>query len=227
MKKIVVLLLLITCLFSGTASAEEITLPNGLQFGMDISEAVAVSSYQRSQLTDSDKTYYKAYGFSFLDDCITQKVVIGGIEAEMLVLFDMSGLRQIRYRFLREEVDKSQANKPGESIKNSHKTVEDSLQQKYGDTLDPVQNRHMYMPPVGQYVSWSYTGYIFGVKYDFSYTATALLPTLRIVKMDDGSSVCIDNYVKAQTNGVQYHELTYTYYDFMVNNNNQTNSIGF
>ena len=216
MKKFAVLLILIVLFVTTTALTEEITLPGGLKFGMSMADASMVSGYPREHMGIGNAAFYKEYGLPFGEYCLRQNVVIGGKNAELFAFFDESGLRQIVYSFNADDAS------------SSHKDVEESLQQKYGDSCDPYTNCHMYMPPIDQIIYYNYTVSVFGNPSRQTATITAVNPTLRIVQESDGSVVYIDNYLKTNDSHKWFtHCLSYTYYPHMPEKNTDSGALGF
>lgn len=218
MKKGIILLIALCLLMTAVAGAEEIVLPGGLKFGMSMSEATMVSGFPRQNMGPSDAAYYKAYGIPFGEYCLRQNIIINGMNARMSVFFDENGLCQILYEF-----------ESGDNATHSWLAVEDVLQQKYGSSIDPYQNRHMYMPPIDQRIDYSYMIYIdlFESPISLHQTASAENLTLRESRATDGSVIFIDNYLEVKDGSLQIHKLTYTFYSQAPKKNTAPGSFGF
>lgn len=228
-KTISIVLLLLIVLSSSIAYAENISLPAGLKFGMSISEAVAVSGFSKSSLPAYLENYIDARDLFFMDECISGEVSIGGLDAQMTALFDLSGLKQVKYSFITGK--RTESSGIDDEIMQNYTFVEDSLQQKYGEGLNPSVNKHMYMPLIDEAMEYPFTYTLFGNRTTTWEKVYSLSPTLRLISCEDGSSVYIDHYVQVRSDkygDMQTHYLTYTYYDFSVDTNVNTNtSIGF
>lgn len=238
MKRALVEFLAIVILIIGTtvsAYAEnEITLPAGLEFGMDFSEATAVSQYTPKDASQFEKmeSYINARGFGVLN-YLKGKAIIGGLDAEVYVFFDENGLKQIEYLLYDE---KSSDSNIEESAKEIFNTVESGLTTAYGVPVPEEVGIHRYTQPT-----------VFHCDYDDSpYHISRMIfksdgDTVRVVNLANGSSVYINNlcgtdsYMTSRggvTNIINsysqtYCRLLYTYYDFQIDTSGNSNSVDF
>ena len=92
MKKIVGLVLLVVMLMTNMAAfaENEIALPAGLEFGMSIDEAVAISGFKKSEASYWWADQIDRMGFSE-KAYISGKATIGGYEADVHCFFDDEG----------------------------------------------------------------------------------------------------------------------------------------
>lgn len=238
MKKIIGLLLLILILFTSTLALadNEIVLPAGLEFGMSISEATAVSGYTKKTANEGteEKSEMVAIGFNEAT-YLSGEATIGGFPATVTVYFHDNRLTQIRYLF--KYVNRSGSDK-GDSpeIVTSYNDVESALESQYGASLNSKDATHEFAI---RGASFEYEYKSSDGKTTFSIWAPIKKVSVRTIDLSDGGCVYIDNYMqgwtKSQTPGTilnnayrQYHFLTYTYYDFQLqNDDNKTNSVGF
>ena len=187
MKKRVFILTTIFMLLITVAIADtEIVLPNGLQFGMTLTEAIAISGYgkgDRAPITDARLT---AMGFDC--DYLVGQASIGGHQASVKVFFDENYLRQIIY--ILASVDRKGSDSGvSETIEASWVSVGDALKQKYGQ---PQETSHQYK---NSFVEYSfYSGNSKRKETDHAYPKEGF-----VVNVSDGS-VYIDNYVVNRMN---------------------------
>lgn len=237
MKKIIGMLLMITILFSTTililpsraAIAEnEISLPNGLQFGMSLSEATAVSGYRQDKNSPIHDAMMTAMGFDC--DYLYGIATIGGYEASIEIYFENDYLRQIRYN-LGGAKRSSSVSDINEEIEASWISVGDALKEKYGQ---PQESSHQFK---NSSVTYSFgSGENKREEWDYIQSGEEFVVNV------NGGSVYIDNnivngsntadtgslYDLLDTNYYQNHYLTYTFYDFQVDSNTEkSNSVDF
>lgn len=237
-RMLAILLTIVLSIISIAVSAcaeNEITLPAGLEFGMDYAEATAVSHYSPQNASESKKMegYVNARGFSSYDYLVGE-ATIGGLEAEVYVFFDENGLKQIEYLLYDEKLSDSNAEK--ESAKEIFNIVESGLTTTYGEPVSEEEGIHQYTQPI-----------IFNCDYDSApnHTSRQILKsfgdTVRIVKLANGGSVYINNLCGVEnfltssgrvTNIVgryssAYSRLMYTYYDFQIDSSGNSSSVGF
>ena len=232
-KRIVSIMIMLSIFFStfaisGYALGEEVVLPSGLKFGMSVSQATAVSGYDKYGLDDTFfEAYFKECSYEFSTEARLQgEATVGELPASVNVFFDDKGLKQVKYTFT---VDENSASSVASSISSAYEYVETSLQSKYGKALDTTTHKHAYMPVVDEPLYFAWLLSIFGGAYTSteSESINNTMHTLRSISFSDGSSVYIDHYVE-ERNGKQSHMLSYTYYDFTVEPNSTTNStVGF
>lgn len=226
---IVILSLLLSSLAIGNcAFGEGLVLPSGLEFGMSLSQATAVSGYNKYGLEDTFfEAYFKECNYDFSTEARLQgEATVGELPATVNVFFDGKGLKQVKYSF---PVSENGLSSIVSDISASYDYVEASLQSKYGNPLDVTTHKHAYMPVVDKSLYFSWFLSIFGgaLTSTESESISNTKHTLRSISFSDGSSVYIDHYVE-ERNGKHDHVLSYTYYDFTVEPNSTTNStVGF
>lgn len=237
MKKIIGMILMVVILFSTTilvlpsraAIAEnEINLPNGLQFGMSLSEATAVSGYRQDSDSSTHDALMTAMGFDC--DYLYGFATIGGYEASIEIYFENDYLRQIRYN-LGGAKGSSSASDINEELEASWISVGDALKGKYGQ---PQESSHQFKNSSVMYSFGS--GKYKRKEWDYIQSGEEFVVNI------NGGSVYIDNnivnrsdtadtgslYDLLDTNYYQNHYLTYTFYDFQVDSNTEkSNSVDF
>lgn len=237
-RMLVILLTIVLSIISIAVSAcaeNEITLPAGLEFGMDFAKATAVSQYSPKDALESKmmESYVNARGFSSYDYLVGE-AIIGGLEAEVYVFFDENGLKQIEYLLYNEKT--SNSNAEVESAKEIFNTVESGLTTTYGNPVPEEEGIHQYTQPGLFYCDYDDTPYHFSRLIQKSYG-----DTVRIAKLANGGSVYInnlcgvENFMKSSgkiTNVVgkysfAYSRLLYTYYDFQIDSSENSTSVGF
>lgn len=232
-KRIVSVIIVLSIFFStfaisGYALGEEVVLPSGLKFGMSVSQATAVSGYDKYGLDDTFfEAYFKECNYEFSTESRLQgEATVGELPATVHVFFDGKGLKQVKYSF---PVNENGSSSIVSDISAGYDYVEANLQSKYGNPLDVTTHKHAYMPVVDKPLYFSWFLSIFGGAYTSTETESIsnIKHTLRSISFSDGSSVYIDHYVE-ERNGKHDHVLSYTYYDFTVEPNSTTNStVGF
>ena len=237
MKKIIGMILMVVILFSTTilvlpsraAIAEnEINLPNGLQFGMSLSEATAVSGYRQDSNSSTHDALMTAMGFDC--DYLYGFATIGGYAASIEIYFENDYLRQIRYN-LGGAKRSSIISDINEELEASWISVGDALKGKYGQ---PQESSHRFKNSSVMYSSGS--GKYKRKGWDYIKSGEEFVVNV------NGGSVYIDNnivngsdtadtgslYDFLDTNYYQNHYLTYTFYDFQVDSNTEkSNSVDF
>lgn len=217
MKKIVSLVLLVAMMMTSmVAVAEsEITLPAGLEFGMSIDEAVAISGFTKSESSYWWADQIERMGFSN-KAYISGKATIGGYAAEVRCFFDDTGLKQIEYEIEANPDDETTA-------KAECDNIQASLAGKYGDPVEQDKAQHQYSP-VG-IVSFKNDFYDYQ-RIGFDKNATW------VVSMEDGGSIYIDQYhinefLSMKNVSMEFSYpiyITYTYYDFQIDTTTETNT---
>ena len=210
---------------TGYAVGEELVLPAGLKFGMGIDEAIAVSGLQKMENNGYRKTFNDTCGYSFLTEYLQGDVKIGGLDATILVQFDVLGLKQVMYIFpYSEEEDNGSVELPSNRQIAEYDFIEQSLQRKYGDKLDTSKHKHAYMAPIEPiYFSWPFS--FLGITTWMDEAEQSAEHTLYLKTNSDGSSIYIDHYFSDSLEGSSYsHNMTYTYYDFTIDTNSETDS---
>ena len=258
MKKIIGMILMVVILFSTTilvlpsraAIAEnEINLPNGLQFGMSLSEATAVSGYRQDSNSSTHDALMTAMGFDC--DYLYGDATIGGYAASIEIYFENDYLRQIRYNLGQIRYNLGQigfnlgeaksssivsdissiVSDINEELEASWISVGDALKGKYGQ---PQESSHQFKNSSVMYSSGS--GKYKRKEWDYIKSGEEFVVNV------NGGSVYIDNnivnrsdtadtgslYDFLDTNYYQNHYLTYTFYDFQVDSNTEkSNSVDF
>lgn len=217
MKKIVSLVLLVAMMMTSMVAIAEsdITLPAGLEFGMSIDKAVAISGFEKSEGSYWWGAQIEQMGFSE-KAYISGTATIGGYEAQVCCFFDDTGLKQIEYEIKANPDDETTA-------KAECDNIQASLAGKYGDPVEQDKAQHQYSP-VG-IVSFE-DGFYDYQRIGFDKNATW------IVSMEDGGSIYIDQYhineflsVKNSSMVFSYPiYITYTYYDFQIDTTTETNT---
>lgn len=217
MKKIVSLVLLVAMMMTSMVAIAEsdITLPAGLEFGMSIDKAVAISGFEKSEGSYWWGAQIEQMGFSE-KAYISGTATIGGYEAQVRCFFDDTGLKQIEYEIKANPDDETTA-------KAECDNIQASLAGKYGDPVEQDKAQHQYSP-VG-IVSFK-DGFYDYQRIGFDKNATW------IVSMEDGGSIYIDQYhinefleMKNGSMGFSYPlYITYTYYDFQIDTTTETNT---
>ena len=238
MKKLLLMILLMVMGITpvSTLAESEITLPAGLEFGMDFAEATAVSHYTPKNAQDYAKmeAYVSGKGFNVYD-YLQGTATIGGMDAEVYVFFDEVGLKQIEYQLYDKKL--SDGDPERDEAKESFDAVEAGLTAVYGDPVSEELGTHQYTQPE-----------LFHCDYDSSplrFLHSIFKSdghTVRIVTLSNGGSVYIDNLcgmdqllcikedyqvVDFQSRTGMYNRLIYTYYDFQVDSGSNSTSVGF
>lgn len=238
MKKLLLMALLLTMtVVSASAFAEgEITLPAGLEFGMDFAEATAVSHYTPKNAQDYAKmeAYISGKGFSVYD-YLQGEATIGGMDADVYVFFDEAGLKQIEYQLYDKKLSDGEPERA--EAKESFDAVEIGLTAVYGDPVSEEQGTHQYTQPELFHCDYdsSPLRFLHSIFKSDGHTA-------RIATLSTGCSVYIDNLcgmdqllcmnenyqvVDFQSRTGMYNRLIYTYYDFQVDTTSNSTSVGF
>lgn len=234
MKKIISLVLMIAMLLPVVAHAEgDIQLIAGLEFGMDINQASAVSKYEIVE----EANEWRA---SFLKDVIgldnTAYIVgqgtIGGYECCVVGNFDALGrLVQVMYFFDKEAFEfsvESENSTYRETYSQQYKKVETALIAQYaeGAGLEDALNLTVGIPNV--YATDTINFYKTATHKFFNHEYAQ-----RLVSQSDETTVVINHVMmeREMTYGSsrsEYaHILVYTYYDFPVGQEEQSYSVGF
>ena len=217
MKKIVGLVLLVVMLMTNMAAfaENEIALPAGLEFGMAIDEAVAVSGFKKNEGSYWWADQVRRMGFSS-KAYISGKATIGGYEADVHCFFDDEGLKQVEYKITVNPDDETTA-------KAECDKIQASLSSKYGEPVERDKAQHQYSP--AGIVSYKDNFYDYQ-RIGFDKNATW------IVSMEDGGSIYIDQYhinefleMKNVSMALSYPlYITYTYYDFQIDTTSEVNT---
>lgn len=217
MKKIVSLVLLVAMMMTSMVAIAEsdITLPAGLEFGMSIDKAVAISGFEKSEGSYWWGAQIEEMGFSE-KAYISGTATIGGYEAQVHCFFDDEGLKQVEYKITVNPDDETTAKAECDKIKAS-------LSSKYGEPVERDKAQHQYSP--AGIVSYKDNFYDYQ-RIGFDKNATW------IVSMEDGGSIYIDQYhinefleMKNGSMGFSYPlYITYTYYDFQIDTTTETNT---
>lgn len=217
MKKIVGLVLLVVMLMTNMAAfaENEIALPAGLEFGMSIDEAVAISGFKKSEASYWWADQIDRMGFSE-KAYISGKATIGGYEADVHCFFDDEGLKQVEYKITVNPDDETTA-------KAECDKIQASLSSKYGEPVERDKAQHQYSP--AGIVSYKDNFYDYQ-RIGFDKNATW------IVSMEDGGSIYIDQYhinefleMKNVSMALSYPlYITYTYYDFQIDTTSEVNT---
>ena len=130
MKKIVSLVLLVAMMMTSMVAIAEsdITLPAGLEFGMSIDKAVAISGFEKSEGSYWWGAQIEEMGFSE-KAYISGTATIGGYEAQVHCFFDDEGLKQVEYKITVNPDDETTA-------KAECDKIQASLSSKYGEPVE-------------------------------------------------------------------------------------------
>ena len=217
MKKIVSLILLVAMLMTNmVAIAEnEITLPAGLEFGMSLDEAVAISGFQKSEGSYWWKAQIERMGFP-VKSYIAGDATIGGYKATVHCFFDESGLKQIEYVIDVMPDDETTARAECDKIQSL-------LSNKYGSPVERDRAKHQYSP--AGMVTFKNDIYDYQ-RIGFDKEATWIVP------VTEGGSIYIDQYHINEVLIIQKVDftfsyplyITYTYYDFQIDTTTEVNT---
>lgn len=221
---LVMSLIVLVAIVSVAVAEDELVLPNGLKFGMSLSEASAVSGYTKGDRSEIHDAQMAVIGFDC--DYLTGRATIGGHEAWIEVFFENNYLRQIRYNLA--SVDRKGSDSGvNEKIQASWDSVGDALIEKYGQ---PQETSHQFKN--------SFVEYSFGSGKNQRKETDYASPKQGFVVNVNGGSVYIDNYVVERMNSAntgsawdladtyyyQNHYLLYTFYDFQIDTNTEMNN---
>lgn len=227
----IVMLFLATCAIAENTT--EITLPNGLEFGMPLDKATAVSGYARKSPQYNSQEYARIAAVGFDTDYISGKATIGGYDVTANFYFINGNLKQAEYIF-------GSANRSGDSrgndptLEKSHTSVETELGKIYGRSNDNLKHQYDASNLFSSEYTWR--------ENNKNWEAWEMRGgSRRLVNISSGS-VYIENYIRKcfievntgsiydrlEDRYIDKHVLTYTYYDFQVNNETKQNSsVGF
>ena len=206
--------MLILMLGTNSAMAEEkIVLPAGLEFGMRLDEAIAVSGYDKRYAPDvQNEIEFDTYGYSF--DWLYGKATVAGMDVSVYVYFDEKADEQnliaVTYALGSEE----DANATAQEFA----ALDATLEKTYGAAREI---KHQHMPKAYQFTRRQSFG-----NTDKSFSVLILNQYYR--EYDDDTCVVIDHCVLREYTNASYstnpplitypHRITYTHYDFTLSN---------
>ncbi len=216
----------------GEPVSGSITLPAGLEFGMSVEEAVAVSGFDKNGTYGREIAMLKARGFDVDTYLSSYDVTIGGKKVIFYAYFTKNGLTQVEYIIESASVDGSRTTGIDPVCKESFEAVEASLTAKYGAPVNESQSKHQFKANFYDF-SWN----VNSEKWERSALGNDHCLTTRIVMPDKGGTVYIDDFCETYAwgkakdwSGKTYtdrHVLTYTYYDFTVNTSERQLDVDF
>lgn len=202
MKRIIAFLLVIIMILTCACSLAEteIQLPGGLEFGMELEKAVAISGFKK----EIGNSYYGAvleqYGFD--NTYISGDGTIGGIETHIYGHFVDGKLKRIEYEL------------KGEDKEALFKTVYEALETKYGTPLEEEKSTHQFSP--FKSLLYKDNGYV------YTYFPTVNNISTWAVDVAENSRIYIDTFsgtLMGSGNWLFTRDevsVSYTYYDFRI-----------